>query len=135
MTKKTIILVIVLIAILSFGCKKKPEAAKPETPVVTEDSVVIVAEDKTEDTESPTKGKVGEDSMEDWIKGYEKVVIAFEKKSADGKLSVKDMAAINQKMEELSDKQDEKNLTPSQMSRLTALALRMTKVMQKIKPF
>lgn len=137
MKHKLLILLVILSALLSFACKAKPQKALPEEKPATMDSVIVVEDSVVPQAEkvNPAKHTVGKDSMEDWIAGYEKVVVAFEKKSADGKLSTKDMAEINAKMEALSDKQKDKNLTPSQMSRLTALALRLTKVLQKIKPF
>ena len=135
MNYKLILIIALLSALILVGCGKKQDAAKPDTIAVMSDSLRALNDAPTDEPiEEPTaQGTVGKNSTDEWIAGYEKVVVAYEKNAADGKLSKQDMAEINKKMADLSDKQKDQSLTPAQLTKLTGLITRLTKVIQKIR--
>lgn len=83
---------------------------------------------------APTTPVVKKDegnSMDKWLDSYEQFVVTYEQ--AGDKISINDIMKINEKLAELNKKKTTSKMTPAQLTRLTQLIGRLTKVMQKTK--
>ena len=103
-----------------------------DTPIKQTDELSkSSSESSDENTETePESSSSDNSSIDEWLDSYEDVVVAYEK--AGSNISVETLMEINEKLAELNEKQNEGDMTPAQLTRLTKLVNRLTKVIQRM---
>ncbi len=138
MKRALFIVLIMMLSLVFMGCNSKSKEKVTEETVEivvpsTESTSNQVPENNPPSSSSTEKSKPavtsGKNEIDEWLDGYEAVVVAYERA---GKPDINDMMEINEKLAELNEKTNDGDMTPAQMTRLTKLINRLSKVMSKM---
>jgi len=125
--KQTLLLLLVVAALMLFSCAKKQE----ETPQVD----VTVENNEIQQTTEQAQPAAEISKWDAFLDEFERTVIMWEKKTADYKLSVSDIAALTSQQIELvkkaNDAEFKKTGTPGQLQRAADLTARISKLTAK----